>query len=237
MDMLQSNPENKDQNKDPGISLENSGQIDLVTLDATSDTTDGQIDWGKFDVVGGDITTQIQDAEEHKLKDNETVLGDTQARNELLQALLEMEAFYTQRLLEFNEDQSFIISFSNAPEIIKKYNNKNDVEIMLSAINSIVTYLQQDRVRLILDIKSSKRFLERLCDSIRQKQVMITNMETSVMREQNRRKEIAQNISQEGPKVNKLIDEVFYLKGKVEKDLSKMLDRVVSIIGEINKIK
>eukprot|EP00118_Oscarella_pearsei_P006206 m.28202 g.28202 ORF g.28202 m.28202 type:complete len:524 (+) comp30600_c0_seq4:65-1636(+) len=222
---------------DGGVELE-VGEIDF----GDDDKDGGAIDWG----TGGDdqaveIEVEGSGCEEGSVvsgEDAEGVIANSQTRNLLINELLELQAFFSQRLEELNEEPSIISThlFQSAFEVLQ-LQTPVSVSLMQRKVTAALNQLTSPRTQHLFMIKSSQRYIDRLAESLLHKLTLANKMEQSHKAAIERAATAAQEQSTLEPKLNVLKTNTRHLQKQVEESLSKRYNsRIVNIMGEINSI-
>ncbi|KAK6945358.1 CDK5 regulatory subunit-associated protein 3 [Dillenia turbinata] len=138
-------------------------------------------------------------------------LLDPEYRNKILDDLFEMKAFLHQRLMELKNEESLSLRHqvqAVAPFVLQQY-TPDAIQTMLSEVSAAISLLTKRKTRDLILILNSKRFLDRLVNTLEEKK------------------------HHEDAALAKTRE----LKKLCESTLSSMFDgRPINIIGEINTL-
>lgn len=161
-------------------------------------------------------------------------------RRKFVDALLELEAFYSQKEVEFSQESTTQINFNQmagAPTFLFQNDNSVSVGNYLRAIKEILQTLQGSRVQNLLEMKNSKSFVGRLANSIQikldRKNIALANASECRRRAATNEKEYKETL----PIITKLKEDTLVLKKHLEAAISKLYNgRPVTIYGEIERL-
>merc|ERR1712130_232965 len=161
----------------------------------------------------------------------ETVLESSHTRNQFLDDLFELEAFLKQRQEEVERREHLVLSnlLQSAPELITKQ-TVFSLEEMMSAIDHIIQELTSDNVRMILDIKASTRYVERLVSGLQRRQDIIKRMATLSSEVDGRRAATEENIMRIHLKKTAAVKEAIEIRAHLQHQLSSQVNRPVHIV-------
>ncbi|CAE1306849.1 unnamed protein product [Acanthosepion pharaonis] len=166
-----------------------------------------------------------------------TLLESVQTRNLLMEDLMELEFFLTQRLFEIEAPSNSLSTyqFHNAPDSILR--TSSEVCTLANTVQAAWQLLNSDRMKHLLQLKRSPKYVDRLEDSLRQN---LTQADKMVFREKEmilRKQQAFAEEEEIAPKLEVFKQDTLALKKQVESEISqKYNNRIVNIMGEINTI-
>lgn len=162
----------------------------------------------------------------------------TQTRNELVDELLELESFFTQRLVEMKADSDIVSinQFQSAPALLQMQSSAS-LSDMQSHVTQLLTELTSQRMHHLFKIKTSPRYVERLADSLQQQLRLADKMDRAALVAQERRAAALTQQRELEPQLENFVQRTRELQQQVAQSISKRYnDRMVNIMGEINTI-
>ncbi|KAM9955333.1 hypothetical protein ACTFIW_002391 [Dictyostelium discoideum] len=162
-----------------------------------------------------------QDRFDEPINPNETILEFRPLRNQFLDELFELEIFLNNRCFEMEKsnsmfgidqlnDESTDISTSQCKEYLK-------------SISDILIKLSNTRVRQILEIKSSKKFVDRLVLQFTQKQQNIAKYTQLIIESDQKIEDLNLTLGQSRNKIDQFNKETKILKSNLEQSISNSL--------------
>lgn len=209
-----------------------------ITLESAGGKDDeAAIDWGDGEENKTSEETSDEDDGIARGDDSLTLLESVQTRNLLMEDLMELEFFLTQRLFEIEAPSSSLgtYQFHNAPDSILR--TSSEVCTLANTVQAAWQLLNSERMKHLLQLKRSPKYVDRLEDSLRQN---LTQADKMVFREKEMILRKQQTFTEEeeiAPKLEVFKQDTLALKKQVESEISqKYNDRIVNIMGEINTI-
>jgi len=188
----------------------------------------------------GESDPVIQLISDNQEKKSDTILEDSSTRKQFVFSLIELDAFFSQRLQDFSSQSDIHINLNQmpgAPMIIHKHDNPENLKKYSDAITTVLSFMESEHLQNLLEMKNSKSVVERLAQSIQIKLDRKIIAERNASDCQCRSEEINAEIKLTYPKLEVVKQYSQQLKSKIENELSKQYSgRVVRIFGEIDKM-
>ncbi|EFA79352.1 DUF733 family protein [Heterostelium album PN500] len=157
-----------------------------------------------------------------KVIDNpfESILGDRTLRNQFLDELYELEIFLKHRSVEMAAPEHVF----GIDQINVESTNLDQCKQYLKQVTEIITLMTNHKIKHILEIKSSKKYIDRLVLQFNQKQGNIAKYTQMIADLDLKRKEVNQTLTESRKKLDQLIKDTRVLKTKLEGILVDVLD-------------
>ncbi|KAN0023353.1 hypothetical protein ACTFIU_011523 [Dictyostelium citrinum] len=162
-----------------------------------------------------------QDRFDEPINPNETILEFRPLRNQFLDELFELEIFLNNRCFEMEKSNSMF-------GIDQLNDDSTDISTTqckeyLKSINDILIKLSNTRVRQILEIKSSKKFVDRLVLQFTQKQQNIAKYTQLIIESEQKIEDLNLTLGQSRNKIDQFNKETKILKSNLEQSISNSL--------------
>ncbi|EFC48855.1 DUF773 domain-containing protein [Naegleria gruberi] len=225
-----------EENKEIEIKFDDVAQEKELEIDFGDFSTD---DVGGFSMDSVDISSNTNDEDSIKLVAElrmKSFLDDEDVRALFSNNLFQLYAFVQQRVIEVTKNSSLDSEiFSSAPNSIKSI-TKEEIQNLMHATGNVVTTLNNHRFKQLILIKTSKKFVERLVQSLTQKLEIMSKTKTNLEGVDSQRSSLNNSIKNQQPTVLKIKKQTKDYQDFIQKNLSEKLGKRVVIFGEINKI-
>lgn len=227
----------------------NKGNINLVD-DANLDA-EGEIDWNIEnieEVPPGNIDYNISLEESGIVVEAAgheggiaigieayTVLDNPSTRNDFINQLIELEAFFQLRLYELKSDDGInFLSFSQLQDSssILQHSSLENMQNMLDNVKIVLSEILDTKVQYLHDIKHSTRYVDVLAASLKQKLNLVDKMIASQNTVRQKKENAAKEANTLRPLLQLIIRRTKELQSEIEQDISKRYkNRVVYLTG------
>ncbi|KAG2392669.1 hypothetical protein C9374_011394 [Naegleria lovaniensis] len=208
-----------------------------------------EIDFGDFSTDQGfsmdDTTTSIsQVSNSDNEKNNQAVaemkmrsfLDSEDIRARFSSNIFQLYAFIQQRLVETSRNSTLEADiFRNAPQAIKSL-SRDELSQFKKVVANIIATLNNPHFKQLVLIKTSKKFVERLVQSLTQKVEIMSKVRSNLESVDSQRISLNSSIKKQQPTLEKLKRQTKEYQQYVQQTLSERLGKRVLIFGEINKI-
>eukprot|EP01123_Difflugia_compressa_P004031 TRINITY_DN15369_c0_g1_i1.p1 TRINITY_DN15369_c0_g1~~TRINITY_DN15369_c0_g1_i1.p1 ORF type:complete len:307 (+),score=54.65 TRINITY_DN15369_c0_g1_i1:59-922(+) len=217
--------------------------VNASTVDWNVDSTSG-INWDITIENEGDVEPAASILETRKTTSHhsETILENSSSRKQFLFSLIELNAFFSQRLEHYTSSDISgahinLNEMSGAPSLVVQNDNIESVTRFNEAVKGVLSKLEDKHLQNLIDMKNSKSVIERLALSIQLKLDRKIIAERTANDCRSRCEEIEVEIQHTLVKLESLKQYVKDIKNKLQTEISKIYDgRVVRIFGEIDKL-
>lgn len=214
--------------------------IDFGTNDGNggSSSSSNPIDWEIVVETNGD-SADVLDVNSNVARGDKalTLLDNPSTRNLILDELSELKAFLMQRLQEMQSEGDFLSSNLQTAPLSLQLQTKESIVVMLSTVNQMLSSLTNVKMQNLQLVRSSPRFVDRLVESLEQKQSLTNKMLQSAEAVALRRDQTYEEQMLLEPKVEIVVTRTRELQKQIEKDISKRYkNRPVNIMGGVNTL-
>lgn len=232
-----------------------SAEIENISAMVTEEVllTENEIDWSTVDDLNSGIEIEVTGDKNHQVDlvtectdedvargvDTLTVMDHTATRNDILNELMELESFLEQRLGEMSSDSSddvlAAVIIQMAPSTV--HVDIQTVSNMLSSVSGILSLLTSQRMRDLMLIRSSPRYVDRLSANLRKLTSDADKMASLSRLMSTRHDEAIAEQRRLEPQLELVQQRTKQLQKQIEGEISKRYkNRRVNIMGEINTI-
>ncbi|XP_072105235.1 CDK5 regulatory subunit-associated protein 3 isoform X2 [Mobula birostris] len=164
-----------------------------------------------------------------------SILENTETRNQFVNELMELQVFLTQRLAEMREEADIlsINQFQTAPAALQSQ-DVSKVTSMLALVVDLVQRLTEVKMRHLLLIHASPRYVDRVTELLQQKLKQAESVGAKQHLMVRKRQEALEEQSNLEPKLDLLIQRTKELRKLIETDISKRYqNRRVNLMGVV----
>ncbi|XP_069763185.1 CDK5 regulatory subunit-associated protein 3 isoform X2 [Narcine bancroftii] len=218
------------------VGHEQAGEIDwgISVVESAEKQRADVIDWGEntsADVEISVVESSVEDDEVARGNDALTILENTETRNQFINEL--MEIFLSQRLTEMKEEADIlsINQFQTAPAAVQSQDVAK-VTAMLMVVDHLVQRLTVVKMRHLLLIHASPRYVDRVTELLQQKLKQAEAVREKQHLMVQKRQEALKEQADLEPKLDLLIQRTKELQKLIETDISKRYqNRRVNLMG------
>lgn len=248
-----------DKEESANIDFGDDVQIDFSSLsvekeidfgDSPGDSpNEGDIDWGntstteeEFEIVDIDINLEESgivvensglDGGIAKGNDAYTILDNPKTRDQIINDLMELNAFLKMRLYEMANGGD-MMTMLDGPNVLKMQTIEG-VTSLADHVSIALEGLMNKRIFHLHNIKHSPKYVDMLTASLKQKLDVVDRMKASKTLVEDKMVDNAAQIKKINPVIKQVIDKTKILQKQIEEDISKKYKgRVVNIVGAIN---
>lgn len=215
----------------------------------------GDIDWGNLDNLENDNVEDLPEidfnisleesgivVEDTGLEggmavgnDAYTILDNPRTRNQIIDELMELEAFLKMRLFEMSSDNDLlsISQMQDAPSILQMQSTES-IACMLDEVGIVLNEMTNKRTSHLHNIKHSPKYIDMLVQTLKQKLVVAEKMQASRKVVLKRAEEARKQAADIMPIIDLVVEKTKILQEQIETDISKKYkNRIVNIVGGI----
>eukprot|EP01095_Lingulamoeba_sp_RSL-Kostka_P013397 TRINITY_DN5553_c0_g1_i1.p1 TRINITY_DN5553_c0_g1~~TRINITY_DN5553_c0_g1_i1.p1 ORF type:complete len:252 (-),score=69.02 TRINITY_DN5553_c0_g1_i1:5-760(-) len=221
-------------NDDNGVSIDFDINLDESGVLA-EDNNKLDLDWDINELTFENEALNEKNNSKKILK--ESILGDNKTRSLILNELLELKFFLSQRKKELESNQQSIQMIQQyIPSNIRQY-DLSRVNTFLEQVTEILDFFNDDHFQLLLQIKTSQSYVDRLVNTMNTKLESSNRLEFLANESVNKSKEISQRPKKLLQQQSEMIKETKTIQIFLQNSISKLFkNRPVNIIGEINRL-
>lgn len=231
----------------------NTGEIDFGDISVEK----GDIDWGNLEadeniaVQNDEIDFNINleesgivveqaglDGGVAKGNDAFTLLDNPNTRNQIIDELMELQAFLKMRLYEMSSENDLlsISQMQNAPSILQLQTIET-ISTHMGTVEIILNELTNKRTSHLHNIKHSPKYIDMLVHTLKQKLNITSKMQQSKKIVLEKAEETRKQALSIEPIINLIIDKTKILQEQIETEISKKYkNRIVNIIGGVKNL-
>ncbi|RZC38538.1 hypothetical protein BDFB_013304 [Asbolus verrucosus] len=167
-----------------------------------------------------------------------TLLDNPKTRDQIINELMELDAFLKMRLFELSNDSDILAmsQMQDAPTALQMQTTES-ITTMSDCVNVALSELMNKRISHLHNIKHSPKYADILTANLKQKLSLAERMKQSINSLEDQIKKYRSEIRSFEPAIKLLIDKTKQLQKEVQEDISKRYKgRVVNIVGGINML-
>lgn len=175
----------------------------------------GDIDFNTISLEG--ITTEDPAIEHHtesSSEDMETLLANVTSRNKLLDDLMELSGFLTQRITELRLDSDFPLAVQLEEDTLQVQSSQS-IEGMLSTVNDVIGCITATKTQHLYMIKASPRYVDRLADNLTHQLTLSRRSTLQITALTSKREEAIETITNVEPQLKALVGETKQIQKQV----------------------
>lgn len=229
---------------------------DIVVENNDFTLEESKIDWGtpstdeEFEIVEHtDVEVSLEesgivveksgmDGGVAKGSDALTVLDNPKTRDQVINELLELNAFLKMRLFELSNDSDILAmsQMQNASTMLQMQTIES-IASMSDCVNVALTELTNKRISHLHNIKHSPKYVDILTANLKQKLAVAERMKQRISLLKEQIEKYQTEIKNFEPAIKLLIEKTKELQKEVQQDISKRYKgRVVNIVGGVNML-
>jgi hypothetical protein len=244
---------------DEQIDFGNGNEIDFGDINVENNDFDfgeSKIDWGtpstdeEFEIVSHmDVEISLEESgivvEKSGMDggiargtDALTVLDNPKTRDQIINELMELDAFLKIRLFELSSESDILAmsQMQNAPASLQMQTVES-ISSMNDCVNVALSELVNKRILHLHNIKHSHKYVDILTSNLKQKLTIAERMKHNINLLQDQIKKNQSEIKSFEPIIQLLINKTKELQKDVQEDISKRYKgRIVNIVGGINML-
>jgi hypothetical protein len=167
-----------------------------------------------------------------------TVLDNPKTRDQIINELMELDAFLKIRLFELSSESDILAmsQMQNAPASLQMQTVES-ISSMNDCVNVALSELVNKRILHLHNIKHSHKYVDILTSNLKQKLTIAERMKHNINLLQDQIKKNQSEIKSFEPIIQLLINKTKELQKDVQEDISKRYKgRIVNIVGGINML-
>lgn len=180
-------------------------------------------------VAGG--TGQAQEDEPAAVR---RLAEDAGYRARLLDDLFELRAFLMQRCRELSGNSNELL-VSSASEAVRHV-SADMAGAMLAGVNAAIAQFSGDKLKQLIALRTSPRYLDRLAAGLQQKAGQEAKFQRAAAESDVRRGKVQRQLMSDSAKLAVLVKKTRQAKDGAEAALSAKLGRRINIMGEVNQL-
>lgn len=214
-----------------------------IKFDDVAQEKELEIDFGDFssgfnmDSVESNVNDEDNNKAVAEMK-SKSFLDPEDIRATFTNNIFQLYAFIHQRYTEVVKNVNSQLNatiLSNAPQSITSI-TKDELNKFKTSTTSLMTTLNNPRFKQLVLIKTSKKYVERLMQSLSQKLEIMSKLRSNLEGLETQRKSLNTSISNQQPAIEKIKKQTKEYQQFLQQSLSDKLSKRVVIFGEINKI-
>lgn len=169
-------------------------------------------------------------------EDTLSILDNPSTQEQIINNLIELEAFLKMRLYEISSDSNMlaISQMQDAPTILQMQTLES-ITTLNDCVNVTLYHLTNKKIQHLHNIKHSPKYIDILTANLSQKLSAIEKVKANKLILENKIKELQNEIMNVEPHIRTLTETTKQLQKEIEKDLSnKYKGRIVNLIGLAN---
>ncbi|KAL4859070.1 CDK5RAP3-like protein [Chlorella vulgaris] len=160
------------------------------------------------------------------------LIGDAGYRAQLLDDLFELRAFLRQRLQELSGRSSALLMAAAAQQA-EQHIGTDTAAAMLAAVDAALAKLSGDKLKQLIALRISSRYLDRLVTRLQQKGAQEAKFLRAAADAEQSRGEVQRQLMTDSAKLSLLVKQTRQAKEEVERTLSAKLGQRINVMGEL----